>query len=340
MRHFLIAAIALLFLTTTPLAWADNKVMDTSDSHTADPIFSPVQDSLIRAYISEISQDSIGSYIKQLVSFKTRFMLADNRRQIASWIADKFRSFGYEHVVLDSFQNTVEFPLRSGKHNSTWQYNVSTCLTGHQEPSVSCVLGAHFDCVTTGPESDPYVLSPGADNNATGVAVTFEIARVLRQNRFSPENTIEFVAFGSEEFMTMFIDGTSGANNYVERQRQLGKSIKMMIDNNQIGYAPDTAHWKLDFQNYPGAEWMTDLAHAICENYTRIIPVDTNDHMLYSDARYFHEAGIPAIFFEEYLFNPHNFTDKDIPENCNMGYCTEVANISCGMLVYLNSGTQ
>ena len=337
MRHPLIAAIALLILTNAPFSLADNEELSTSDLHDTGHRFSPAQDSLIKAYLGEISRDSIGSYMEQLVGFKTRFMLADNRRQVVSWIADKLHSFGYEHVEIDSFQNTVEYPFRSETHNTTWQYNVSTCITGHNEPSVSHVLGAHYDCATTGPGSAPYKNAPGADNNATGVAVTIEIARVMKQNHFLPENTIEFVAFGSEEFMTMFISGTSGADNYVDRQRKLGKTIKLMIDNNQIGYSPDSTHWRLDFQNYPGAEWVTNLAHSISEHYTRITPVDTNDHILYSDARYFHEAGIPAIFFEEYLFNPHNFTDKDIPENCNLDYCTEVAKISCGLLVYLNS---
>ena len=72
----------------------------------------------------------------------------------------------------------------------------------------------------------------------------------------------------------------------------------------------------------------------ICDKYTKITPVDTSDHTPYSDARYFHEAGYPTIFFEEYHFNPYTFTDEDIPENCNFDYCAEVAKISCGILIY------
>jgi len=324
-------------LAIASLLWAGDTQRTFSDSITARFDADPALDSLIRAYQNEIMVDSINSYIEQLVGFKTRFMLADNRKDIALWIGNKFKSFGYENVEIDSFQNTIEWPLKSGENHTTWQYNVSAALAGMENVSDVYVLGAHYDCLIMGPGTDPYKYAPGADNNASGVAAFLEIARIFKQKKFVPKYSIEFVGFGSEEFMTMFIDGASGAENYVKLLKESGKTVKMMIDNNQIGYAPDSSGWKLDFQNYPGAKSVTDLAHVICEKYTAITPVDTNDHIMYTDGRYFHEAGIPAIFFEEFHFNPYTFTAEDIPENCNMKYCAEVTKISCGMLVYLNS---
>ncbi len=58
------------------------------------------------------------------------------------------------------------------------------------------VIGAHMDTVRR---------SPGANDNASGVAVMLEIARVVR-NR-SQEEFVEFVAFGSEEY------GRNGAHH-------------------------------------------------------------------------------------------------------------------------------
>ena len=336
MKRLLIIAAAFILLNLPLSLHADDDEAVFSDSRQTRFDSSPALDSLIRGYGDRISPDSIRSYIEQLVAFKTRFMLVDNRREIAFWIGEKFRSFGYDGIVIDSFRNTIEFPRKSREQQTSWQYNVSAGLTGTDKPSEVYVLGAHYDCFIMGPDTDPYVYAPGANNNASGVAVCLELARILKQNRFAPASTIDFVAFGSEEFMTMFLDGNSGSVNYIEKQKQAGRTIKAMLDNNQVSYVPDTARWKLDFQHYPGADSLTDLAHYICENYTRIVPVDTNDHIMYSDARYFHEAGVPAIFFEEFYFNPNNFTKQDIPENCNVAYCAEVARISCGMLVYLN----
>ena len=291
-------------------------------------------DGAIQEHISLISTDSIKSYIDKITDFKTRFMLADNRKEIAQWFVDKFKSFAYDQIAIDSFQNTIEWPMQSGQKVSSWQYNASATLPGSATQDTICVLGAHYDCMIMGPGTDPYKFSPGADNNASGLAVCLEIARVLKQSGFEPKYPIQFVAFGSEEFMTMFVEGESGSQTYIAALKHEGKTVKLMLDNNQVSFSPDTAAWKLDFQNYPGSENLTALAHMICDKYTKITPVDTSDHTPYSDARYFHEAGYPTIFFEEYHFNPYTFTDEDIPENCNFDYCAEVAKISCGILIY------
>jgi hypothetical protein len=332
-RIFLISFVVLIAAFNLPVHSEEKKPIP-ADNSTKQFSDDPALDSLISDYLVEIDSASIKTFMQGLVDFDTRFMLADNRRDVAIWIGDKFKSFGFTDVRIDSFQNTIEFPLKSGTNQTSWQYNVMASLKGIEDSSRVCVLGAHYDAFIIG--TDPYKFCPGANNNASGVAACLEIARIMKKKGFQPKYTIEFVAFGSEEFMTLFVDGKSGGEHYVSQIPASGKKIELMIDNNQISYAPHEGTWKVDFQNCPGSEWVTDLGHYICEKYTRIVPVDTSDHINYTDAYYFWKAGYPAIFLEEFYFNPHTFTDKDIPENCNFAYCTEVTKISCGILVYCN----
>jgi len=70
-------------------------------------------DSLINSFIAQINADSLQSYMQDLENFGTRFLLANNRRDVALWIKDKFISFGYSDVRLDSFQLTVVWPFGS-----------------------------------------------------------------------------------------------------------------------------------------------------------------------------------------------------------------------------------
>lgn len=296
----------------------------------------PRIDGLITSYLKEINPDSIKYLMQGLVNFKTRFMLADNRRNIAIWIKDRFKSFGYADVVVDSFQNTLEFPPQSKNLHTTWQYNVIATLKGKEKPNDIYILGAHYDCFIMGPETDPFKFSPGADNNASGVATCLEISRLMKKKGFKPKSSIKFIAFGAEEFMTLLTEGKTGSEHYVSQSSASNQKIKLMIDNNQVSYSPASDKWKLDFQNYPNSQWVTELAHHICKRYTSITPVDTNDHINYTDAYYFWKAGYPSIFFEEFHFCPYIFTEKDIVENCNMTYCAEVAKISCGILIYCN----
>jgi hypothetical protein len=306
-RIFLISFVVLIAAFNLPVHSEEKKPIP-ADKSTKQFSDDPALDSLISDYLEEIDSASIKTFMQGLVDFDTRFMLADNRRDVAIWIGDKFKSFGFTDVRIDSFQNTIEFPLKSGTNQTSWQYNVMASLKGIEDSSRVCVLGAHYDAFIIG--TDPYKFCPGANNNASGVAACLEIARIMKKKGFQPKYTIEFVAFGSEEFMTLFLEGKSGGEHYVSQIPESGKKIELMIDNNQISYAPHEGTW--------------------------IVPVDTSDHINYTDAYYFWKAGYPAIFFEEFYFNPHTFTDKDIPENCNFAYCTEVTKISCGILVYCN----
>lgn len=336
MTGILTTLLAGLVLCASVSAQADEK-LPSEDFNLENALRSNEEiNSIISAHVDRIEEDSIAAYMQELVDFKTRFMLADNRRDIALWIQDRFKDFGYTGVVLDSFQNAVEFPFGSGEMHTTWQYNVIAGLEGSQSSDTLLVLGAHYDCATMGPNQDPLVYSPGANNNASGMAVCLEIARLIRQNNLQARYALNFVAFGSEEFMTMFAEGGSGAEHYVSQIKESGRHVILMIDNNQVSHRPSADDWRLDFQNCPGSQWVTDAARYVARKYTRIVPVDSDDHINFSDVYYFWSAGFPAIFFEEFHFCPYTFTDKDIPENCDMEYCAEVAKISLALLLDFN----
>ena len=66
--------------------------------------------------------------------------------------------------------------------------NLEIAIAGAGNPGEIIVLGAHYDSVAG---------SPGADDNASGVAALLEIGRLLAHSR--PEHTIRLVAFVNEE---------------------------------------------------------------------------------------------------------------------------------------------
>jgi Zn-dependent M28 family amino/carboxypeptidase len=67
-------------------------------------------------------------------------------------------------------------------------HNVVGTLTGAAPDRPRLLVGAHYDTVPN---------TPGADDNASGVAALLEVARVLAPERLGP--TIEFVGFNLEE---------------------------------------------------------------------------------------------------------------------------------------------
>ncbi|MGH8119823.1 MAG: M28 family peptidase, partial [Gammaproteobacteria bacterium] len=67
-------------------------------------------------------------------------------------------------------------------------HNVIAAVAGAAQPEEIIVVGAHYDTVW---------LSPGADDNASGVAALLELACMLAPGRH--DRTIRFVAFTNEE---------------------------------------------------------------------------------------------------------------------------------------------
>jgi hypothetical protein len=97
------------------------------------------------------------------------------------------------------------------------------------------ILGAHYDSVTG---------SPGADDNASGVAALLAIAR--RFAREKPARTIRFVAFANEE-PPFFTTQQMGSWAYAQQCRQRGDKIVAMISMDAIGFYSDAE----GSQHYP-----------------------------------------------------------------------------------------
>lgn len=90
------------------------------------------------------------------------------------------------------------------------------------------VVGAHYDTVPG---------SPGADDNASGVAVLIELARMGLPARF--------VAFANEE-MPYFQSGEMGSHAWAARAHRAGDRISAMLSLEMLGYyrdAPGTQHY-------------------------------------------------------------------------------------------------
>jgi len=95
---------------------------------------------------------------------------------------------------------------------------------GAKRPDEIVVLGAHYD-------SDPS--TPGADDNASAVAVLIEAAR-LTLGKFAPR-TIRFVAFANEEAPHFHMD-TMGSRIYARQCRAKSENITGMLCLEMVGY--------------------------------------------------------------------------------------------------------
>jgi hypothetical protein len=147
----------------------------------------------------------------------------DALRQAASYVKTHFEDLGYT-VVPQEYR--VE-----GKAVE----NLTAEIRGTLLPEEIIVLGAHYDSVAG---------SPGANDNATGVAALLEAARLLVGRE--PVRTVRFAAFVNEE-PPFFQTASMGSLVYARSARQRKEKIVAAISLETIGCFSDDP----GSQNYP-----------------------------------------------------------------------------------------
>ncbi|KAI1858441.1 uncharacterized protein JN550_012651 [Neoarthrinium moseri] len=171
------------------------------------PNFPQAPSQILTSILSQVAPANIEATILKLVSFGTRHTLSTQTsptRGIGAardWIASEFRRYanasdGRLTVDVKSYLqqpdgNRVLFPVNIS--------DVVATLHGTETPERLYVVSGHYDSRVSNPnnyESD----APGADDDASGVAISLELARIMSQPSFPrPRASIVFVAVAGEE---------------------------------------------------------------------------------------------------------------------------------------------
>ena len=279
------------------------------------------------SYLSaEVSADNLESSVRWLEAMGTRFALAENRRDVAVKIRNRFISMGYHGASLDSFY--LEKTIQGVTYN-TWQYNVITRVEGTDDDSIS-IVGAHYDSYASG--VNPFVTAPGANDNASGMAAVMEIARIMRGCRLRPKHTVEFIAFAAEEL------GLHGSRYQAEKSAANGEKIIMMINHDMISYVADPSanQWYLNIIHYDNSADLRDAAAQMCDDHSSLVSYSDNTFNDRSDSYPYYLYGFKALFFHQSDIEGTYHTPGDRVSVCNFDYASEVVKVSCALLVDRN----
>ena len=133
----------------------------------------------------------------------------------ADYIEETLQAMGY---AVTSQAYTVQ---------ATSVRNLEAVLGGTSLAEEIVLIGAHYDTVSE---------SPGANDNASGVAALLEIARLLAAKPLA--RSVRFVAFVNEE-APFFYTWKMGSHRYARRAHERGDNITAMLSLETIGYYSD-----------------------------------------------------------------------------------------------------
>lgn len=151
------------------------------------------------------------------------FIDRENLRKASDFISESFKSYGYKV----SFQDYQVEDLKAR--------NIIAEKKGNEGSKRVIIIGAHYDTV---------IGTPGADDNASGMAVLLELSRLLAKNTF--KTRVQFVAFTLEE-IPFYKTGRMGSRVYARALKERGEEVVGMICLESVGYYSN----KEKSQNFP-----------------------------------------------------------------------------------------
>jgi Zn-dependent M28 family amino/carboxypeptidase len=176
-----------------------------------------IADESINSVVSSISRNNIEKWITELASFHTRHTKSKYINEIANWLKSKL-----EHIS----QININF-----HHYEEGGYNLKNVIcekAGSSSDQVILVC-AHYDSRVEDLE-DKNSRAPGADDNASGVAVLLEVARLISILNLGKSIFLAF--FSGEE------QGLWGSAHYAKQIKHDNVNLYRLINLDMVGYPP------------------------------------------------------------------------------------------------------
>ena len=184
--------------------------------------------------INEVSEERIKADITTLANFGTRHTLSDTLSQnrgigaARRWIFKEFQEIAKtcKGCIEVSYQKNYHEPNERRIVKPVWINNVVAIQKGTKYPNRFIIMSGDIDSRISDPTN--YIDdSPGANDNASGMAGTIEAARVL--SKYSFENSIIYAGLAGEE---QGLYGGAGLAKYAQEQ---GWEIIGIMNNDMIG---------------------------------------------------------------------------------------------------------
>jgi Zn-dependent M28 family amino/carboxypeptidase len=270
------------------------------------------------------------SYLRMVVTKLSReigvrsYQDFDRLEKTVKYLSAELSSFGYQ-VATQSF-----------KFAGHIYQNIIAERKGTKSPGQVLVVGAHYDTVRT---------TPGADDNASGVAGILGLAQLFANRPL--EKTVRFVAFPLEE-PPAYRSRNMGSYHYAASLKKAREPVEGMICLEMIGFfsdRPGSQHYPLPFMNlkFPKAgNYIAMVGNRKSKKFTMqmaegfrkavnlplvtlnapaiVVGIDFSDHWSFG------KFGYPAFMVTDTAFyrNPNYHSPSDLPDTLDYNRMAQV----------------
>ncbi len=284
----------------------------------------------LRNIIEKMPRSEIEKKLREFVSSgrPNRLVGTSGHKKTQVFLEDKLRSYnsvGVSTSKLD-FKGFYNGEPITGI-NFQWEKK------GLISPDEIIILTANYDTLLKDKSGKLLYVGemPGADNNASGVAIMLSMIEVL--NKLNLPKTIKLIFLDMGEFDSQGTKSFINSKEFISDKTS--KKINGVISLSMLGHDSRTGDSQKKFNNMnlyagPDLEFANSLIKSGKDNFNTITFSLVNlldSSNLPVDSKMFRQAGVPAVTFSQNRegdFNPRYMTSNDFVETLNMNTYTNV----------------
>ena len=254
----------------------------------------------IRALMDSVSIDSIKAYIEHLSSYHTRRYDSRYIWDVQDWLIGRYQEMDDIDTVM-----LHDFPVPYFEAGTA--DNILAVQWGAKTPQEFVICGAHYDSWNADGYDPDTIRSPGADDNASGVAGILETARLLSKCTF--DRTIIYADWCAEEI------GLVGSAAYAADCAAQQLDIVAYFNLDMTGYLQEGSDIHVHLMYTTQDSLLGDYAINLSHTYFPDMPIRQN-WLAWGDSDYssFNRNGYASIhpFEDVHASSPFIHTRNDV----------------------------
>jgi leucyl aminopeptidase len=232
----------------------------------------------VTALMAPLRESSLRATILGLADFPTRQHDTATGKEASLWIRDRWQGY---------IQGRSDVAVALIEHEETPQPSISLTIRGSKYPDELVILGGHMDSINRSGGA-----APGADDNASGIAVLDEVARAALELDYVPDRTVIFYAYAAEEV------GLVGSAEIAERALDQELNVVGVLQLDMTNFNPSSNPYLAIVTDYTDAT-LNQFARQLIDTYVGLPWKDTECGYACSDHGSWQRRGFPVHYVHE-----------------------------------------
>jgi Zn-dependent M28 family amino/carboxypeptidase len=264
---------------------------------------------------------------------------------VAYWLAEKLQSNCDTDVYIQNFTYSPDLTTSEDDDNNfsdihrqkPFFYNLKNIACDKLGSTNNTIfVSAHYDSRIED-LNDSEGRAPGADDNASGVSVLLEVARIL--SKLSLEHSISYVLFSGEE------QGKWGSKYYADFIDKADIDLDLLINLDMVGFPPEGSNSILieydngnvvqdnDKYSQKIAKLIRDVASKYTSLNATLGKLENTDYLPFEALGYtvigLHDDGVTK--------NPNYHKSSDTSDTLDYEYSASIANVTIATILQLDT---